>query len=132
MLNFIKQHSTKFIIALLVLVIIFLSTKKNPFFKEVVKENKTLKEQNQTLQTEKEEIAKERNLYKDSVVILFQAGQQYEVKDTFILINIENNKQKTNEEINNVLSLSVDSNLKLFYKLTKLYTETRFLQDSLQ
>jgi len=124
MLNFIKQHSTKFIIGLLILVIIFLAVKKNPLVKE-------LQTQNAILEKEKQEVIKERNLYKDSVSILYQAGLKAEAKDTFIVIEIQNNKEKTNEEINNVLSLSVDSNIKLFYNLTELYYRTRFLQDSL-
>lgn len=124
MLNFIKQHSTKFIIGLLILVIIFLAVKKNPLVKE-------LATQNAILEKEKQEAIKERQLYKDSVGVLYQAGLKSEAKDTFIVIEIQNNKEKTNEEINNILNLSVDSNIKFFYKVTELYHRTRFLQDSL-
>lgn len=124
MLNFIKQHSAKFIIGILVIALLIISVKKNPLVKE-------LAAQNAILEKEKQEVIKERQVYKDSVQILYNLAQKSEAKDTFIVIEIQNNKEKTNEEINNILNLSVDSNIKFFYKVTELYHRTRFLQDSL-
>lgn len=121
--TFLKKNKQVLIIALLITILLpFLFNVDNSInFKS--DENKELKKQNK-------EILKEIKLKKDSMQILYEAVTNSIFRDTVYIKQIRYLKTSTNEEINNIPTLSIDSNLLLFARNSEEFIRG-FHKDSL-
>lgn len=122
-ITFLKKNKQVLIIILLIIVLLpFLFNIDNAIgFK--TNENQELKKQNI-------EILKEIKLKKDSMQILYEAVLNSKLKDTVYINQIRYLKTKSNEEVNNIPNLSVDSNLNLFTRNSEEFIRG-FSEDSL-
>lgn len=122
-ITFLKKNKQVLSIILLIIVLLpFLFNIDNAIgFK--TNENQELKKQNI-------EILKEIKLKKDSMQILYEAVLNSKLKDTVYINQIRYLKTKSNEEVNNIPNLSVDSNLNLFTRNSEEFIRG-FSEDSL-
>lgn len=124
LLDYIKQHKEFFIAIALLLALFFIGTavlthtynKKEKSLKEELKENNK----------EKQRLFKERQLFLDSADYWKLRAEEFKRIDTVIITKIIKEKQKTNEEVNSIPTLSTDSLISKHAKLTEEYINTRF------
>ncbi len=124
LLDYIKQHKEFFIAIALLLTLFFIGT--TILTHTYNKKEKSLKEELKENNKEKQKLFKERQLFLDSADYWKLRAEEFKRIDTVIITKIIKEKQKTNEEVNSIPTLSTDSLISKHAKLTEEYINTRF------
>lgn len=124
LLDYVKQHKEFFIAIALLLTLFFIGT--TILTHTYNKKEKSLKEELKENNKEKQKLFKERQLFLDSADYWKLRAEEFKRIDTVIITKIIKEKQKTNEEVNSIPTLSTDSLISKHAKLTEEYINTRF------